>query len=848
MDSNSIISVVLPAYVVGSGISLGAAIQFALAGLVGKRSNLYQAFSAVCLSIAGYLYTSAGYSSAHSVEQAAALLRWQTAFAIVFHPLFFLFVALYTGQKRIKPWLILLSLIWGICLIANFASPYSLRFTTLRAGEPLRLPWGESLARFSGELTPWRIPVEVISAAVVFWAIWRAIALFRRSRRLSALILIVYCIVQSAAVLEGFFIDIGATSTFYTAGFVFLGLVVFMSTGLALESHARNIATKQRERRLDAIIASAMDAIISVDERQRIQLFNSAAEKVFGWPARQALSRDLNTLIPERFRDRHSQHIADFGRTSVTSRTMGRSGTIYGLHADGREFPIEASISQVESGGQKLYTAIVRDITERLNTEEALRASEERFKNMADTAPVMIWMSGPDKGCTYFNRRWLDFTGRTLEQELRDGWAEGVHPDDYDRCLDTYVSAFDRKEPFAMEYRLRRADGQFRWIYDCGTPNIAPSGELMGYIGSCVDIGDHKHAEETLGLLLEEVSQLKNQLEADNVYLQEEIKLEHNFNEIIGGSDAIKLVLFNIERVAPTDSTVLITGETGTGKELVARAIHSASSRSQRALVKVNCAALPATLIESELFGHEKGAFTGAEARKQGRFELANGATIFLDEIGELPPESQVKLLRVLQEGEFERLGSSRTFKTDVRVIAATNRDLNAEVERGFFRSDLWFRLNVFPIMVPPLRERREDLPLLVGHFVQRFAKRMGKSIDSISPAAMRALEDYDWPGNVRELANVIERAVISTRGSTLFLAEPLAASERIDRAINWKPLEEMERDYIVRALRETGGKIEGPGGAAMLLGINPSTLRGRMAKLGIRRPTGGPHAFGAGG
>jgi len=391
----------------------------------------------------------------------------------------------------------------------------------------------------------------------------------------------------------------------------------------------------------------------------------------------------------------------------------------------------------------------------------------------------------------------------------------------------------------AMEYRLKRADGEYRWIYDVGAPNISPTGELLGYIGSCMDITDRKLGEETLAMLLEQVNQLKNQLQADNIYLQEEIKLEHNFNEIIGASDTIKRVLFSVQKVAPTDTTVLVTGETGTGKELVARAIHSASARSQRALVKVNCAALPATLIEAELFGHEKGAFTGAEARKQGRFELANGATIFLDEIGELPLQLQVKLLRVLQEGEFERLGSSKTIKTDVRIIAATNRDLKTEVERGTFRSDLWYRLNVFPILVPPLRQRKEDIPLLVSHFVKRFSQGTGKAIESVSPAAMRSLGDYYWPGNVRELANVIERAVISSTGSTLLLAEPLVSSKTIGRAADLKPLEEMERDHIVRALVQTDGKIEGPGGAAMLLGLNPSTLRGRMAKLRIRKQHG---------
>jgi len=779
-------------------------------------------------------------------------LRWQCAFFIVFVPLFAWFVSVYTEQKRTKVWLTLVGLVSAISLIVNFVSPYSMRFSTLRADEPMILPWGESLVGFSGEITVWRRLVPLLAGAVFAWAIWRAVALFKRRRRRSALVLAVYCVIQLATGVEGFLIDAGVIRTFYTAGFAVVGLVIFMSANRALEFHARNVTIKQRDRSLSrgegqlrGIIGSAMDAIISVDESQRILMFNAAAEKIFGCPAVEAIGRDLDRFIPPRFRDVYKDHIADFGRTNVTTRTMGAFGAIYGRRADGHEFPIEASISQLKSDGQKFYTVIVRDITERQEADKALRESEARFRNMADSAPVMIWVSGPDKSCTYFNRGWLGFTGRSMEQELGSGWAEGVHTDDYERCMETYISAFDRRESFAMEYRLRRADGEFRWIYDCGIPNLSPGGDLVGYIGSAIDITEHKQAEQTLAQLLEEVNQLKNQLQAENIYLQEELKLEHHFNEIVGASDAIKRVLFNIEKVAPSETTVLITGETGTGKELVARAIHCASARNKRALVKVNCAALPATLIESELFGHEKGAFTGAEARKQGRFELANGATILLDEIGELSLESQVKLLRVIEEGEFERLGSSKTIKTDVRIIAATNRDLNAEVERGAFRKDLWYRLNVFPIMVPSLRDRREDIPLLVGHFVKRFSKRTGKTVDSVAPAAMSALENYSWPGNVRELANVIERAVISSQGSTLRLAEPLEVSDASEPAPNLKTLEDIERDHIIRVLEQTGGRIEGPRGAASLLAINPSTLRGRMSKLGIRK---GPKAFGAGG
>jgi transcriptional regulator with GAF, ATPase, and Fis domain/FixJ family two-component response regulator len=348
-----------------------------------------------------------------------------------------------------------------------------------------------------------------------------------------------------------------------------------------------------------------------------------------------------------------------------------------------------------------------------------------------------------------------------------------------------------------------------------------------------------KQAENALLKALSEIEQLKEQLQADYTYLREEIKLAHNFDEIIGQSESLRYVLFKVEQVSATDATVLILGETGTGKELIARAIHNASSRGNRPLVKVNCATLPPNLIESELFGHEKGAFTGAETRLIGRFELANGATIFLDEIGELPVELQVKLLRVLQDGEFERLGSTRTIRVDVRVIAATNRNLEQEVENGRFRRDLWYRLNVFPITVPPLRQRREDIPLLVNAFVTRFSKKLGKEIRTTAQETMRSLQDYPWPGNVRELENVIERAVINAQGPTLRVTEKLETPRASDMAeMHRKSLEEVERDYIVQILEETHWRVDGPRGAALILGLNPATLRSRMRKLGIRRPS----------
>lgn len=340
---------------------------------------------------------------------------------------------------------------------------------------------------------------------------------------------------------------------------------------------------------------------------------------------------------------------------------------------------------------------------------------------------------------------------------------------------------------------------------------------------------------------LANVEELKNRLIQENKYLQDELKkTEHGFNEIIGNSSSLTTVLNEVKQVAVTDATVLILGETGTGKELIAQAIHRLSDRGQRPLIKVNCGALPANLIESELFGHEKGAFTGANERKLGRFELADGGTIFLDEIGELPLDMQVKLLRVLQEQEFERIGGANTIQVDIRVIAATNRNLRQAATDGEFREDLFYRLNVFPISVPSLKNRKSDIPLLVHSFTNIYAKRFGKTIKSIPKEVIEALQAYHWPGNIRELQNVLERAVILARGDTLHVDEPLETEVEPAKPLQHiKPtLEEVERRHIERTLEESNWKVSGKGGAAEVLGLNPSTLRARMRKLGISRST----------
>ncbi len=345
-----------------------------------------------------------------------------------------------------------------------------------------------------------------------------------------------------------------------------------------------------------------------------------------------------------------------------------------------------------------------------------------------------------------------------------------------------------------------------------------------------------RHLEELVEERTAEIRKLKNQLEAERAYLQEEIKLEFDHENIIGQSNEIKYVFYKVEQIAATDSNVLVLGETGTGKELVARAIHGLSSRKDRALVKMNCAALPSNLIESELFGHEKGAFTNAHSRRLGRFEIANGTTLFLDEIGELPLDLQPKLLQVIETGEFERLGSSDTIKVDVRIIAATNRNLEAEVRKGTFREDLWYRLNVFPITMPPLRERRDDIPLLVNYFMDKISKRMGKAIGMVPVNVMEALQNYHWPGNIRELENVLERAVINSSGSKLHLVDELKKKQKALTNTN-RTLADVEREYILRVLEQTHWKVSGNNSASEILGLDRSTLRARMRKLDIRKP-----------
>jgi PAS domain S-box-containing protein len=420
-----------------------------------------------------------------------------------------------------------------------------------------------------------------------------------------------------------------------------------------------------------------------------------------------------------------------------------------------------------------------------------------------------------------------------------DTFLASVHADDRESVEEAINRALtDSVAGYSMEHRVVQPDGSHRIVHGRGDVTFDSTGRPVRMIGTLHDITEQKVAELGLRDALAEVERLRDQLLAENVYLQEEIRLAHGFDEIVGRSEPLRGTLTRIEHVAGTDASVLLLGETGTGKELFARAIHDRSPRKDHPLVKVNCAALPSSLIESELFGHVKGAFTGALSDKVGRFELADGGTLFLDEIGELDPELQTKLLRVLQEGEFEKIGSTETRRVDIRVIAATNRDIQLSMEAGAFRQDLYYRLAVFPIKIPPLRQRREDIPLLVWHFITKKRARLGKTIDTVPKNVFDTLVQYEWPGNVRELENVIERSMIFSSGPTLLLSESFAKpSESRRGGVPSSSLDEMDRTHIVGVLEDCGWRVKGANNAADRLGLKPSTLRYRMSKLGIERP-----------
>jgi len=576
-------------------------------------------------------------------------------------------------------------------------------------------------------------------------------------------------------------------------------------------------ALRESEVRYRGLYDDAPAAYLSFGTDGVLRAWNRRTEEMTGYTAAELAGRSFGDFLPETPTGR--PRAEEMNRAFLAGIETG--GELEARRKDGSVLWVRAVVRPIRDAEGRVESSqsILLDITDRKRAEEALRVSEQRLSRVLDSALDAIVTLDDGRRVELFNAAAgrvfgcgaAQAIGRPFDRFLTDGLRA---------ALDTAVREKRLSALAPAGLTARRADGR----------EFAIEATI-----SHVEVG----GRDLYTLILRDVEELRA-LSEEKAYLLEEIKSVHNFDEIIGQSGALHEVLKQVGLVAGTDSSVLVLGETGTGKELIARAVHSNSRRRERPLIKVSGAALPTGLIESELFGHEKGAFTGALEKRVGRFELADGGTIFLDEIGELPPEVQVKLLRVLQEQEFERIGGSRTIRVDVRVIAATNRDLTQAVAEGTFRQDLYYRLNVFPVTLPPLRARPEDVPLLVHYFVARYAAKIGRRITRVPAGAMARLAAYAWPGNVRELENVIERAVILSAGPDLEIAAAILPgalpSTPAAPADGAAPLQQVERDHIVAVLKQTNWRIDGPNGAARVLRLNPSTLRSRMQKLGIRR------------
>jgi PAS domain S-box-containing protein len=580
------------------------------------------------------------------------------------------------------------------------------------------------------------------------------------------------------------------------------------------------------ESLFEGLFRFSPDAVIVTDRQGNILQANEQTERLFGYTRGELVGQPVEILMPERFRSIHPGHRTKYSAEPHT-RPMGAGLELYGQRKDGSEFPVDIMLSSVETPEGIVILSVVRDISVRKRAEDALRRSEAQLRAIFEHSPDAIIGTDARGKIVEVNEQVEKFFGYG-RGELIGKPIEMLMPERFRGKHPTYRSDYQhtpRTRPMGIGLELfgLRKDGAEFPVDIMLSPVDTPEGKMV--LSVIRDLSEKKRAQEEL-----------ERREREKRYLEEELYTEHRFEDIIGESPALKKVLKQVETVAATDVTVLILGETGTGKDLIARAIHQLSSRADHSLVKLNCAAIPTGLLESELFGHEKGSFTGAIAQKIGRLELAHQGSFFLDEVGELPLELQPKILRALQEKEFERVGGTRTIPVDVRLIAATNRDLGQMVKDRQFRGDLYYRLRVFPIVLPPLRERREDIPLLVRYFVSKHARSMDRRIETIPDAIMKALVRWEWPGNIRELENFVERSVILTKGPTLRapIAELEMQIETVDDGN--ASLESAEREHILRVLREAKGVIAGPSGAAARLGVKRTTLNSKLKKLGIER------------
>ena len=709
------------------------------------------------------------------------------------------------------------------------------------------ISFGNKVEELLGVACPIILPLPVL--------LWLALRFGLEGLCLSTL-LVAYCAFASTAAGQGFFAMSSPAKNVLSVQFYLIvtTLPLMWLAVLIQERREKQDALREREQRY---LLATTAGVVGVWD------WNLTTNEIYLDPALKAIlgfrEDEITNHIDHWVR---RVHPADVDRVMAEARAHIDNATPYYevehrmLHKDGsiRWFLTRGSALKREAGKAVRMVGTDTDITERKQADEELRKSEERYRAIVEDQTELICRLSPDGTYSFVNEACCRYFGKTREELIGHKFWPFVHADDED-SIRKFVAGFGPNNRIGtIEHRVRSTGGEERWNQWTDRALFDEQGRLIEF--QCVgrDITERKRAERALKEALEEVQKLKERLEAENVYLRTEVSAGHRYGEIIGRSEAVQKVWHQVKQVAVTDMTVLILGETGTGKELIARAVHANSTRRDRPLVKVNCSALPSELIESELFGHEKGAFTGAMARQAGRFELADGGTIFLDEVGDLPLSLQAKLLRVLQEGEFERLGSGKTISVNVRVIAATNRDLEQALHDETFRSDLYYRLNVYPIHLPPLRERKDDIELLAGAFLKEASQRLGRKLEAIPENVLETFQRYDWPGNVRELQNVIERAAVVSTGPSLELpetrelgavvteAQALAGSKgSLDHSVSaplvpGATLEELERAHIIRVLMETRWRVEGPKGAAVILGLHPSTLRSRMQRLGIQK------------
>jgi PAS domain S-box-containing protein len=592
-----------------------------------------------------------------------------------------------------------------------------------------------------------------------------------------------------------------------------------------------------RDKDYRTLLENVPVLIVRYDTELRRIYVNPAWEKVIGLSSADVLNKRIDEVPELPAVANHLEKLQEVLKSGTPQKIE-----FSWANARGKTIFVEFVIVPEYDRHGKMISLLVAGIdqTERRETEEQIRNNARTLRTTIDTIPAYVFSALPDGTIDFASQRFLDYLGVSTEAALGWEWVPLVHPEDRDQAVETWRESLATGEPRENEHRYRQANGEYRWFLARSAVLRDDKGDVVKWYGVLVDIENQKRTEARLLQALDEIKKLQNQLSKENIVLREEIVRTSMFEEIVGASPALKVVLARIDKVAPTDSIVFITGETGTGKELVARAIHKRSPRASRAFVSVNCAAIPASLIASELFGHEKGAFTGAHQRRLGRFELAEGGTIFLDEIGELPLETQIALLRVLQDQEFERLGGNQPIRANARVITATNRDLKSAIEAGSFRSDLFYRLNVFPIEVPPLRERKEDIPILVEYFIHRYASKLGKKIRSASRKTLDLLQSYSWPGNIRELQNVIERSIIVCDTENFSVEENWFVRDSCQPQPVDKPLSDMlvsqTKEMIEAALAESGGRVSGPSGAAAKLGMPASTLESKIKSLKINK------------